>query len=120
MKAMIIIVKQEKRNAFIPNVLKAAVTMRPSIAKITTPIFTEKATDINWANKSVPPVLALYRSINPTPIPMNAPPNNALLKIENINWVLKGANQSMVIEATINPIKLLKKVSPFIDPRIYA
>ena len=48
---MMHIVKQEKRNAFSPNALNAAVTIRPLIIKITTPIFTEKASDINWCNR---------------------------------------------------------------------
>jgi hypothetical protein len=44
---MIKIVKPEKKKAINSNVLNAAVTIRPSNMKITTPIFTEKAFDIN-------------------------------------------------------------------------
>lgn len=101
------IVNPEKRKAFNSNILNADVTIRPSIMKITTPIFTDIAFDINWANKSVPPVLTSYRSMLPTPIPINPPPINTLGKIERENWFLKGASQSMNIDATIKPRKLL-------------
>jgi hypothetical protein len=43
----------------------------------------------------------------PTPIPMNAPPNNALGKMESKNVVLKGSNKSIMIEAVIRPRTLL-------------
>lgn len=101
------IVKQEKRNTWTPNVLNAAAVMSPSMTIMITPIFIENAFDINCANMSVPPVLVLYRSIRPTPTPIQMPPNNTLGKIESENLVLKGANQSINTEATINPIKLL-------------
>ena len=66
----------------------------------------ENAFDINCANKSVPLVLVLYRSIIPSPTPINMPPNNTLGKIENENRVLQGASQSINTEATIKPRKL--------------
>lgn len=54
--------------------LYAASTLRPSIIKITILILKQKASDINRASKSVPPVLVLYRSIIPTPKPMKVSP----------------------------------------------
>ncbi len=101
------IVKVEKKNTCNPKTLIAARTIKPSISKITNPIFREDACEINCANKSVPPVLVLYRSISPTPTPIKMPPNNTLEKTEGENCVLKGANQSIKADATINPIKLL-------------
>lgn len=101
------IVKQEKRNTSIPKVLYAAAVMRLSISKIITPIFTENAFEINWANKSVPPVLVLYRSIRPTPVPIKIPPNKTLGIIESENRVRMGASQSINADATIKPRKLL-------------
>lgn len=100
-------VKQEKRTDLIPIILKAPITMRPSIINITIPIFMQKVSDNIWANKSVPPVLVWYRSIIPTPKPMKIPPNNTLGKIESKNWFLKGPNQSILIETIIKPRKLL-------------
>lgn len=50
-------VKHEKKNALNPNVLKPTATIKPSNAKITSPIFNEKDLDKILANKSVPPVL---------------------------------------------------------------
>ena len=51
--------------------------------------------EINCANKSVPPVLVLYRSISPTPTPIRDSPKNTLEKTEGENCVRKGANQSI-------------------------
>ncbi len=69
--------------------------------KMITPMFMENAFDKNCANKSVPPVLVLYRSIILTPTPIKVPPNTTLGKIESENWVLIGASQSINTEATI-------------------
>lgn len=107
MKPIIKIVNVEKTNTCSPKVLKAAATIKPSMNKITIPIFIENACERNCANKSVPPVLVLYRSIRPTPTPIKIPPKNTLEKTDGENCVRKGANQSMKAEAIIKPIKLL-------------
>ena len=101
------IVKQENKKIFNPSILKATAAINPSNIKITAPIFMEYDFEIMWANKSVPPVLALNRSMIPTPIPMNAPPKKILGKIESKNFVFKGSNQSIIIEAAASPKKLL-------------
>ena len=80
MNPMTMIVRVEKISTCNPKKLNADNTIRPSINRIISPIFIENALAINCANKSVPPVLVLYRSINPTPTPIRIPPKNTLEK----------------------------------------
>jgi len=77
------IVEHEKRNVLGPNKGRPAVMIKPSIIRMTIPMFKEKAFDSSWASKSVPPVLVSYLSIRPIPVPIHTPPKITLGKTES-------------------------------------
>lgn len=81
----VIMVMMEKKKACFPIVFIPIVTTIPSMIKIKIPTLKEVIFEMNWASRSVPPVLVSSRSIKPMPMPTSKPPKMALIKIGTLN-----------------------------------
>lgn len=82
-------------------------TIMESISKIMMPTLIFVLSLINWANKSVPPVLVSNLSIIPIPNPTNTPPIIAAMKELMCNRERRGLKISMITEETNKPWTLL-------------
>ena len=100
---MMTIVRHENRKISIPKINKPAKMMAVSMMIMIKAISMEEDFEMNFANKSVPPLLVSYLSISPIPTPIITPPINELVRIETANSLFNGLNQSMKRDVKSNP-----------------